>query len=57
MKARQPKVSKGIYYFDSYKLARDYASLFGYPTNRIINYDLGWAIQLRISGPYVGPSN
>ena len=56
VKARQPKVSKRIYYFDSYELARDYATLFGYPTNRIICYGLGWAIQLWISGPYVGPS-
>ena len=56
LKPKQPAVSKGIYYFNSYELARDYETLFGYPTIRIINYDLGWAIQLRISGPYVGPA-
>lgn len=56
LKPRQPIVYKGIYYFNSYELARDYATLFGYPANRIINYDLGWAIQLRIRGPYVGPA-
>ena len=48
------KTRKGIFYFDSYKSARDYAETHGHPTNRIIRYELGWAIQLYISGPYVG---
>lgn len=47
---------KGIYYFLKYQDAASYASRRGYPTDRIIRYDLGWAIQLRVSGPYVGPA-
>jgi hypothetical protein len=50
------RIHKGIYYFPTYENARDYANLHGHPTNRIIRYEIGWAIQLRISGPYV-PNN
>lgn len=50
-----PIARKGIYYFASYEAARDYARKRDYPTDRIIRYGLGWAIQLRVSGPYVGP--
>ena len=47
---------RGIHYFDSYPAAREYALARELPTDRIICYGLGWAIQLRRSGPYVGPS-
>lgn len=47
-------VKHGIYYFESYTIARDYALAYGFPTNRIIEYGLGYAIQLHPSGPYVG---
>lgn len=50
------KTRKGIYYFPSYQSARDYAAKHGWPTNRIISYQVGWAIQLRVSGDYVGPN-
>lgn len=46
---------KGIYYFPSYELARKFALANSFPTDRIISYKLGWAIQLKVSGPYVGP--
>jgi len=49
------KTRKGIFYFDDFASARDYALEHGFPTNRIIPYIAGWAIQLWISGPYVGP--
>jgi hypothetical protein len=49
------RTKKGVYYFPTYEAARAYAETEGYPVNRIISYTLGWAIQLRISGPYVGP--
>jgi hypothetical protein len=45
---------KGIYYFQTYQDAKNYALQDGYPTDRIIKYEIGYAIQLRISGPYVG---
>jgi hypothetical protein len=45
---------KGILYFPSYESARDYAVRNNHPTDRIIAYEIGWAIQLRESGPYVG---
>lgn len=50
------KCSKGIYYFPDYVLARQYAFDHNYPATRIRSYLKGWAIQLRISGPYVGPT-
>jgi hypothetical protein len=54
-KPKKPKVYKGIFYFDKYIDALKYAEKHGYPTNRIIHYKRGDAIQLKISGPYVGP--
>lgn len=49
------KMYKGIYYFETWQAARDYAIVYRHPTDRIIEYERGWAIQLRVSGPYVGP--
>ncbi len=46
---------KGVFYFATFQVARQYALDNGFPTNRIIAYTRGWAIQLRVSGPYVGP--
>ena len=46
-------VSKGIYYFHTYELAKAYMTEHNVGL-RIVGYDLGWAIQLRFSGPYVG---
>lgn len=46
---------KGVLYFPSWESAHDYARGNELPTNRIISYRLGWAIQLRVSGPYAGP--
>ncbi len=46
---------KGVYYFPTYATARDYAESHGHPIDRIIPYTRGWAIQIRVSGPYVGP--
>ncbi|MGH8654702.1 MAG: hypothetical protein ACREYE_22190 [Gammaproteobacteria bacterium] len=54
VEGNKPKSKKGTYYFPSYEEARDYASKHGFPKDRIIRYGLGWAIQLRKSGPYVG---
>lgn len=51
------KTRKGVYYFPTYKEAREYATTHSYPTDRIIRYEIGWAIQLRISGPYAGPAH
>ena len=46
---------KGTYYFDDYNDAKKYAIANKFPTNRIIDYERGWAIQLKVSGGYVGP--
>lgn len=43
----------GTTYWPTYEDARAYAEAHGYPTDRIIAYLAGWAIQLRVSGPYV----
>lgn len=50
------KIYKGDYYFPSKKEAYRHAVQHGWPTSRIIEYGRGWAIQLRVSGPYVGVS-
>lgn len=50
---RPVRVSKGIYYFPTYQLAQTYMQEHGVGL-RIVEYGLGYAIQLRISGPYVG---
>ena len=51
------RVSKGIYYFPNYTDARDYADARHWPTDRIIAYGLGWAIQKCVSGDYYGPKD
>lgn len=51
------RTSKGIYYFKFYQDARDYALKHNWPSDRIIPYIKGWAIQLYRSGPYVGPKS
>jgi len=48
-------IHKGIYYWRLYTDAYQYALDHGYPTNLIRSFGRGWAIQLRVSGPYVGP--
>ena len=51
------RTHKDIYYFERHCDAAKYAIDNNWPTDRIINYGLGWAIQIRVSGPYVGPTN
>ena len=47
------KLHRGIWYWPDYQTARDFAVAFGLPTDRIIAYQRGWAIQMRKSGSYV----
>ncbi len=47
---------KGIFYFATRPDALTYANQHQHPTSRIIAYERGYAIQLRKSGPYVGPT-
>jgi hypothetical protein len=50
----KPRIGPGkILYFDSEHAARHAAERSRWPTDRIVPYGLGWAIQLRISGPYL----
>lgn len=51
------KTLKGIYYWSTYKEAFNFARENNFSTDRIIYYKLGWAIQLYVSGPYVGLLN
>lgn len=46
---------KGIYYFPTFQSARAFANVHALPTDRIISYTSGWAIQRETSGPYWGP--
>lgn len=49
------KQHKGTFYFKYHEDALKYAIEGNWPTDRLIQYQRGWAIQLRRSGPYVGP--
>ncbi len=55
-KGFQVKISKGIYYFPTYQLAREYMQEHNTGL-RIVEYGLGYAIQLKISGPYIGTAS
>ena len=46
---------EGMLYFSTWVDARDHAVKVGASFLRIYRFDLGWAIQTRHSGPYVGP--
>lgn len=50
------RVRKNNYYFPTREAALAYAELNGLPTARIIEYQIGWAIQKQVSGPYAGPN-
>lgn len=51
----QIKTRKGIYYFPTFQTAREWAQENGWPTDRIIAYQVGWAVQSGESGNYAGP--
>lgn len=51
------RVHRNTFYFPSSAEARAYAVANNWPTNRIIEYTRGWAIQIKVSGPYVGPTS
>ena len=52
------KVSQGILYFPKYELARKYAKELQteFPNIRPIEYQLGYALQIEVSGDYIGPN-
>lgn len=43
---------KGVVYFHDYCDAREHKNRYA-PNGRIVSYDLGWAVQVRICGPYL----
>ncbi len=49
------KVRKGICYWPTFIEARAVSEQFA--GSRVVEYGVGWAVQLRISGPYVGPED
>lgn len=49
------KTHKRVFYFSTFEEAREFARKHGFPTNRILAYTRGWAIQLKAGGDYVGP--
>lgn len=59
-----PTVYRGIYYWPELSDVQDYAKSVGVTVHvrdkgwpRAIPYTRGWAIQLRVSGPYLGPKH
>lgn len=59
--AKKPKgvssTRKGIFYFKDYNDAKTFAKEIGWPVDRIIKYELGWAVQKKKSGDYAGPKD
>ena len=53
MRKGKVRTVRGVTYFPTYTEAREYAKSNGFPWDRINSFGAGWAIQLRISGPYV----
>lgn len=53
----KPKTRKNIYYFKTYQTAKNYAISNDWNTDRIIAYQIGWAIQKCKSGDYYGPKD
>lgn len=50
------RVRKGVCYWPTFQEARDVRDRVKaeHPEARVVHYGLGWAVQLRVSGPYVG---
>ena len=53
--APDAKVFKDNYYFKTKKAAKAWADSNNWPTDRIISYERGWAVQAGKSGNYAGP--
>jgi len=49
------KTRKGIFYFETFPLAREWAQGNGWPVEFIHRFGLGWAVQSGPSGNYAGP--
>lgn len=59
--ASRPRVRRGIFYWPTYRDARAYRDAHVSTANPkikpcIVGYQVGYAIQLWTSGPYVGPA-
>ena len=46
---------KGVRYFADCREALDFRDRYGVDGARVVRYQRGWAVQVRISGPYLGP--
>ena len=44
-----PRIVKGIAYFETFSEARSIAAKVG---GRVVEYERGFAVQYRVSGPY-----
>lgn len=49
------KTYKGVHYFKDEAAAKKWAGEHGWPTDRIVGYERGFAIQAGASGNYAGP--
>jgi hypothetical protein len=49
------KLLRGVFYFGARHNALRYANDMGYPVDRLMEYDHGYAIQGGVSGDYAGP--
>jgi len=54
MKKKVGKMKQGVFYFSSLNdaLERCYMLRTKYPEGHVTHYDLGWAVQYYIGGPY-----
>ncbi len=51
-------IHKNIAYFKDFYAARDHGEKYGkgFPQWRVVEYEIGYAVQAYISGPYFGPT-
>lgn len=52
-----PSAWHGVWYWRSANLARAWAEANGWPTDRILEFGRGWAVQAGRSGNYAGPGS
>ena len=53
----KPKVRHHIYYWPTFESAREVANSSGFLAARVIEYEVGWAVQIAPGSKYLGDDN
>ena len=56
MAKQKVRIKKGIAYFPTFEAARDFGKkhCIGFPAWRVVEYEIGCAVQIRPGGDYLG---